>query len=186
MLQPIDLAWLAGIFDGEGSVGLYHRTARGKSAGWAYYVTISNADPSLILRAHALMTEICEGGQHRTRPYVRFDGKRRGNRRLCVSIVCGNKTASEKLLIAIRPYLIAKGPQADALLVAIRAKGSNAHGTDNELLWAISDQLKRMKAPDGDAEVKLQGLRSVAHRNEYGVSPNNNPRMSVRHEAEAS
>lgn len=47
ILSPTELAYIAGIVDGEGSVGLYELTAQRKYSGIICRVTVSNTDRSL-------------------------------------------------------------------------------------------------------------------------------------------
>ena len=167
MVSETDKAWAAGIFDGEGCIGLYQRMIRNKRSGWDYFVAISNSDPLLINRLAEIVTELTG-----KKAYIRTD-KRRGNRRTCFAIVVYTKGRITAFLKGIRPYLVCKGPQADVMMMAMYAKGNDAHGTNTELLLWAQAELIRLKAPYDDAEVTPDGLRYQEHRNDYPLSPNN-------------
>lgn len=160
-----DLGWMAGLMDGEGCISLYQRNRYGK--GWDYFVQISNTNPAIIKKSVDIIVSVTG-----SMPYVRLD-RIRGNRRPGFCIVLNRKDQIVSFLSAIRPYLTGKAAEADVLLYAIQHKGFRQP--------AIG-MLRDLKVPSyANAEVTLQGLRSGAHRNDYGVSPNNNPRTSAHH-----
>lgn len=168
MVSETDKAWLAGVFDGEGCIGLYARTIKGKRSGWDYFIAISNSDPLLVNRVADIVTGIT--GKH---PYIRSD-KPRGNRRVCFSVVVYTKQYIRAFLTGIRPFLVCKGLQADVMLVAMGAKGHGAGGSNPDVLQWAQAELQRLKEPYDNAEVTPDGLRYQAHRNDYPLSPNNN------------
>jgi hypothetical protein len=176
MATDLDIAWLAGVFDGEGCIGLYPRIIHGKRSGWDYFVVIANADAPLIRKAAEIVTHLTG-----KRPYIRSDMTRRGNRRVCYAITVQSRPRIIAWLEAMRPYLVAKGEQADIMLIALKARGHDAHGTNTEVLKYAALQLKAMKEPSqADAEVTLAGLRSLEHRNDKAVTPKNNLPTSPR------
>lgn len=183
MVSETDKAWMAGVFDGEGCVGLYPRILKGKRSGWDYFVAISNSDPLLINRLAEIVTEFTG-----KKPYIRTD-KRRGKRRICFAVVVYTKRYIAAFLKGIRPYLVCKGQQADVMLMAVNARGRGAGGSHPEILAWAQAELLRLKAPYDDAEVTPDGLRYQEHRNDYPLSPNNNagtsPQLLFWHEQTA-
>lgn len=167
MISETDKAWLAGVFDREGCIGLYPRILSGKRSGWDYFVAISNSDPLLVNRMAEIVAELTG-----KKAYIRTD-KRRGNRRTCFAVVVYTKRYITAFLKGIRPYLVCKGPQADVMLIAMNTRGNGAGGSNPEILAWAQAELLRLKAPYDDAEVTPDGLRYQEHRNDYPLSPNN-------------
>lgn len=102
MPASTDLAWLAGIIDGEGSLQL-------KAKAHAARITIRATDRRMIERAQQIATALgVRSGLHRQKPYglgkwpvfgVEFSGR---------NIL--------PLLLAVMPFLVVKGEQAAVLL----------------------------------------------------------------------
>lgn len=170
MATDTELAWLAGAFDGEGCVGLYPRTVKGKRSGWDYYVIITNCDERFIHKAASIIADVTG-----LQPYIRCDTRKFGGRRLCYHVVLTSKSRIVAFLRSMRPHLVVKGEQADLMIRAIQRKGNDAYGTDTAFLYYASEQIKALKEPShADAEVTLQGLRSGEHRNDEAVIPKYN------------
>ena len=169
MIGDTDIAWLAGLVDGEGCISLYKRTVHGRPYGWDYFFTISNADEAIIREAARVIRFLSE-----YEPYIRYD-KARGNRRPCYAVVLSRRSQMRDVLTALLPYLRGnKREQAALLLQALATK-------DRQKRYEIARALRILKTSYGDAEVTLSGLRSSVHRNDYQVSTNDNPGTSVRH-----
>lgn len=107
------LAWLAGFFDGEGSVGLY-LNGRAFSAK----ATIVNTD-----RAVLEVIQMSFGGTLR---------QRKNTGRPVYTLVMGGSTA-ETMLRAIRPYTLVKSAQIDVFMEA-RRRLVGERVTDDELI----------------------------------------------------
>lgn len=168
VIGDTDVAWLAGLIDGEGCISLYKRTVRGRPYGWDYFFTISNADEAIVLEAARVIRFLSEFD-----PYIRYD-KPRGNRRPCYSVVLSRRSQIQDVLNAVIPYLRGnKREQGQLLLQAL-------HTSNRDRRHQLARAIKALKSSYGDAEVTLGGLRSPAHRNDYVVSTNDNPRTSVR------
>ena len=136
--DPLEVAYFAGLFDGEGSVALYWRTdrkAKGrKNLGW--FLNIANTDPRPLVRAHQLF-----GGG-----FVPQPSRSPRNRMSWVWYINGSK--AERFLAAILPFLRIKKAQAEIFL-ALRASmpGAGRRRTDDRVAFedAAVKELKRLK-----------------------------------------
>jgi hypothetical protein len=155
--QGTDLAWLAGILDGEGSIGLY-KNGNGKNY---VRVTITNTDPLMyvaikkILHHHLIPVYIIMDGQDRDKGW-------RDKWRMAFT---GN-TAPTRLLTTILPFLISKKEEAELALEYIRSRSSYPKFTKAPLtereLWIVG-RMKELKQgrplrdymQDADLRVKI-------------------------------
>lgn len=101
-----DLAWAAGIVDGEGSIGIYRAPQRRYPGLFSYRVSlhVANTDPRMLLR----MEDIFGGRIYPMR-------KSSGQQRPLGQWVALNADALTALR-AMRPYLVCKADQADVAL----------------------------------------------------------------------
>lgn len=105
-LNNEDLAYIAGFFDGEGSVTIHENwrpSPRGKSPNHTLQVSIGNTDASVLIWVHSMF-----GGSLTTRK------PRPGHRIVTQWIIRSNGAA--KFLATIRPFLRMKTKQADIAL----------------------------------------------------------------------
>lgn len=130
MVVDTDLAWLAGILDGEGTIHLGRGNYCVKRNGrtWRYQciryvVIISNTDPSIILECQRIMNAISGGAVNRLK-YARVPKGYSPQYLLRITSCSGIK----KFLTALMPYLVGKKPQAELLM---------AYLTQRESKWKI-------------------------------------------------
>ena len=139
--QPteVEIAWLAGFFDGEGCIGIYP-----KSKGYSYIVTISNTDP----RPLAKFREIFGGNIHlnNNRHLAGHE-----NDRPCYHYALYARGAQLFLELAL-PYFVIKKEQAEIFLEARRNKspwvGRNFDLSRLANLAHLTEQLKTLKKAD--------------------------------------
>ena len=100
-LTETEKAYLAGIFDGEGSVGYY---LKGKSGYHTAQVAIYNCDPRVMdwIRDKVKFGSISTN--QKTGKYIGW------------SWICNSNRQVTEFLTTIRPYLIVKSDQVDLLL----------------------------------------------------------------------
>jgi hypothetical protein len=114
-VPPTTLAWIAGFFDGEGSVGLYHHKRPGNRYGrYILQITVTNT----VQRSVELIQETFRGTVY-SRPPVE------GRQRVYQWFASGK--IGERFLEAISPYLVIKAPQVALVLEArylLRGKGA--------------------------------------------------------------
>ena len=112
-IDPIQLAWTAGIVDGEGHISIKHL----RPTVYQLEIGITNTDPRLMQRLQTLF-----GG------HIKRHGKNSLSKRPCWTWCVCSKQA-ETFLRAIRPYLFVKAEQADIGLASraliVRASGKS-------------------------------------------------------------
>lgn len=140
--KETDLAWAAGIVDGEGCIGL----SRISNAHWSLRVAVGNTDIRMINKLKG-----CFGGS------VRLQNKKPGKdgfkrKPLWVWVLYGAK--AESFLVSIMPYLCNKADQAEIGISSRRylhAKryqrnyGSQAQAEKITTLTAMATELARLK-----------------------------------------
>lgn len=151
--NPNELAWLAGLFDGEGCVGFYRRSDARNRSGSAYYVVAA------ISMTHApTIKRVCELTGTRLSYSKRYDNPKHRN---CFAWKVYNAKA-RAFLEAILPYSITKAEEIRLALAAddLRSRSLNrsrkpgadryAPGTEEELDGMVS-KLKLVKRVEHDA-----------------------------------
>ena len=133
--KDTDLAWAAGVFDGEGCVLLAkHTTGNRKTESWLLRADVANTDPKMLVKLRAIFggTIVKKKLRDRYMPQWRW-------------IVYGPNAAS--VLTAMLPYLITKKEQAEVALLSrkfLRGKHEvNQEKLDN-MRWA-GQKLKDLK-----------------------------------------
>lgn len=167
------LAWLAGIVDGEGSIGFYV----GKT-GWkgnhnkkytyhiAHQVCIANTNTLIIQEAHNIVSAILGEKTPVTDIQVVADRRpERTNSRIGYCVNVKNHNSVIKVLSALEPYLVGKKSQAQVMLNLLKNHRPYAKYTKVEL--QVIDLLKDMKkhnttSQDDNAELSRESQDSQA------------------------
>ncbi len=145
--REVDLAWLAGIIEGEGCIYayLYKHSILPNFQALFIRVQITNNDPRIIQKATRIMSEIGVG-------YAFKLDKIRGNRNQTMIVIVAGKGRVKKLLTHIRPYLSGKSEQADLLLRIIEVREEMTHRyekgnriTDNPVIISLVNKLQEAK-----------------------------------------
>lgn len=138
----IKAAYLAGLIDGEGSVGFKrskeNRPGRRKPLYYTANIQITNCDLTLLNEVRKIFD--CLGIRH---SYFLRNMKARNSKWRDAGNVSVNRTEdSAKLLKLILPYLISKKLRAEILLefcearIAVGVKGSLPH-KEEKRMWAL-------------------------------------------------
>jgi hypothetical protein len=149
--EVADMAWLAGILDGEGTMHLAF--ARNRSY---VQIAVTNTNPYLIQR----VSQIWE------RQNVRFSIAllKRPPRREYLSIVTTGLGSSQKVLESVLPYLTAKRPQAVCLLSYLTwraAQGYHGYTPDFKTMSEkVREEMHRLRYQD----FNLQRLSRTASK----------------------
>lgn len=109
----IDLAWLAGIVDGEGSIGSYYH---GASRVPTVKVSVYNSNWPLVKRVISIIHAI-------TKRRVTASEKprvRKGKNLRVWQVVVNRKSSADQLLRILIPYMTAKRPQAERAVAILR------------------------------------------------------------------
>lgn len=137
-LTDAEKGYLAGLFDGEGCVGYYRRYTKGIS-----YHSASLHICSTDLRAiEWVATKVGYGNVTSTQ---------NGTRKVAYSWQLCNKPQVEEVLKMIRPYLIIKADQADALFTLWKIEETLPKGYKSltpetiALRQRMADEIKRLK-----------------------------------------
>ena len=108
IVSEVDLAWLAGIVDGEGCLTIFRRTNKSSSGSRiispAASATITNSNLSLMVRCMEILDFL--GVKYR------YINPRNSNKRPLRRIQIRNYDSLRVLIRQIKPYLIAKTNQA--------------------------------------------------------------------------
>lgn len=135
-LTPMETGWLAGIIDGEGSLGIY-RVGRNHSAG----LQIISTDECLMNEVDRLVAKL--GIQKPSRRYACTRCTRGQYWKLSVN----RKRQLEVILTAVREGLILKAPQAD-LVLSFCAKRYHRWNpptkSDRAAIMDMADQCKQL------------------------------------------
>lgn len=130
-LTELDKVWLAAMIDGEGTIGIYRSRRPKCRSGWRYYpvVSINNTDRRIIDR----FVDLTEDWISRVRDYMpkNLNGNRIYNAEIRYKTV-------GTFLRQIRPYLVAKGEQADLAFEFIKLQ-RNVGQRNYHLLQPFND-----------------------------------------------
>jgi len=182
-IDNIKLAWLAGIVDGEGSIGagivdgegsigVYvsktvqrtRRKARYESVHVVYQFTIANTNTLLIEEVHNIVSAILGKMTPVTAIQVVADKRpERTNSRIGYCVNVKDHKGIIKILSALEPYLISKKSQAQVMLKLLRNHQWHTKYTKMEM--DVIEILKKMKKHntvlrDGNAELNRESLDS--------------------------
>ena len=129
-----EIAYFAGLFDGEGCIGIYKHPR----SGFSYKLTLSNTDPRPLIRAHQIFgghlrksTRAGQGTHQRDIWRWEPDGRR-----------------SSRFLMAIYPHLIIKKEQASIFLRIIESVKTGGRRRSPEHVAAVvaaAADLRRLK-----------------------------------------
>lgn len=133
MVPETDLAYLAGLWDGEGSITIFVARERNKTDKLVPTLVLVNTNAHIIAKA----MRIIEALGARLHVFERPESKKHKG---CFQLTTRNMQHIEKILSAMLPYLEGKKPQAEMVLGYVRrrmalaeAKGRKTHlGYDNE------------------------------------------------------
>lgn len=115
----IELAWLAGILDGEGSIGLAKCAAPKSSTGYIITpsIQVSNRDKKIIAEVSRIFELIEAKGSYCT--HTRFENDKWADE----FIIHDSKHMDIiKILEAVKQYLISKTAQADIVLAYCKSR----------------------------------------------------------------
>lgn len=133
MARVEDLAYIAGVIDGEGSIGVYS-TSKCKSS--TLQVVINMTDQEAINLAYSMF-----GGK------LYSQVGRAGDRRLYRWIVTGKR--AQEVLVLIKPFIRVKRLQLEmALTFPISTQGVTLSDADKYLRQVIDFRLREMKRPN--------------------------------------
>lgn len=139
-LTDAQAAWLAALFDGEGTIGLWRIRRHANASGWVYRagLSIANTNRQLLEAVNSLVDGWATVGDMR-------DGNK--SHRPCYKVVLRQRAALT-VLRQIAPYLIVKRRQAEIVMMFREALENAGARTAEEherfaVLWAECRDLNR-------------------------------------------
>jgi len=104
----IELSWLAGIWDGEGSFVIYKQKKNHNKYALTTHITLTNTNIVLIEKVVEIMDKLIVGGHifKEERKNLRL------NHKDCYHITISGMIKQEKFVGKLLPYLVAKKPHA--------------------------------------------------------------------------
>ena len=140
MVRDVEIGWLAGVIDGEGSITLARRS---DSHAFHVWLTITNTCLPLLERAMDIMVRL--GAE---KVYLHYNDRRHlrigaTQKRPCYRIYVGTLPGITTILRAVLPQLTAKRPQAELVLEYAGGRGAYArkrvNARDVEIAQLVSD-----------------------------------------------
>ena len=107
-----DLAWLAGIWDGEGHISIRRTLLRGKAPQYSPRLGMTNSNVQILSKARQILDALGVGYYFREKD----DGGFPGSSKQCWVIAIETMTNAVRFIANIRPFLIGKSFQADCIL----------------------------------------------------------------------
>jgi len=140
-VREIELAWLAGIIDGEGCI-YFGKRFDGK--GKPYHrlsISIANSDVRMIAKASQIYEALNLRFAYQLRTFAKFMKKHQ----MC--IIVDSQGTGRKLLEAIYPYLVSKKDQAKLVLEYFEWRKGYQRGNaiDQNKVIDFSEKLKMLK-----------------------------------------
>lgn len=115
--REVRVAWLAGIFDGEGTFGIYRKwSGRNRYSQLFYHFNIANTDKKIISEIHAIFSE--NGIISRIKNHVydsRPQAKTYKGNKPCWRVHLHGKSNMAKALSLLIPYLVGRKKQAEIM-----------------------------------------------------------------------
>lgn len=139
-MNKVQMAYLAGLIDGEGNIAIQTRAAGNhgtRQRSYINYLRVANTD----IRMLEWIRETTGYGT------ISSDVRQRGNRRQCYQWICAARQA-EEILRAVFPYLVIKKEQA-ALVFEFRATFIVRHcrgGVPTDLLMRRKRHFEQLQA----------------------------------------
>ncbi len=146
-----DMAWLAGLYDGEGS---FHIARNGKSK-YQVRITLTNCDSILIAHAVGVMNKMG------VEPWINSYNPKNPRSRTAYTVVLSSMANAKKLILGLKPYLVGRAGQASLILKFVESReryngmdrGINAPYTDEE--DHLVDELRTINQR-GASEIRCQ------------------------------
>ena len=165
VVSSTDLAWAAGIIDGEGTVRLNHGLRNtNRTEIFTPIIAVNNTDIRMVVKLKEMFggSIHVSGGKY---PY-QYKGAIRRRKVTHMWTVCAD--AALATAESLKPYLVCKKEQAEKLLLFYKMKRQrggkmNAHGiVDPALKTANDEKLKHQRK-------LFEELKAMHHEGEYTI-----------------
>ena len=160
-INKLDLAYLAGIWDGEGCITVWRSKRPNGVDRYTCSIVLVNTNKTLIDNAERILglVDVYPKIYHRTW---------KGNQKDNYQLTSRNLDECEKVIKSLYPYLVSKKPQANLALKFIKSRKLRlskskgwGHGTPyskDEIKWSIEIQKMNRKGKQESSETKRQTL----------------------------
>lgn len=142
-VKETQLAWLAGIIDGEGCIGAFRKTRKHRSGNTTMlpvpYVTIVNSSHSLMVEVESILKALGVSAYG-------FHESRNGTNRLMKRFAIKNLESILTLLDAVIPYLVAKRVQAEVMREFLKICGGRTSNVEERMPYFY--RLQELKQAD--------------------------------------
>ncbi len=153
MFTELDIAWLAGLVDGEGSLVVFHD--KRANHGLLVHVTMNMVDKETIERVGAIFREL-SGDRVPVREKRPLSGF---SRRLQHVVDVSSKAGCLRTLLALRPYLVTKRLQAELIINILRRAVQEKKYSITAIDTVMFELSKRLKRDDsGEARAEAEAL----------------------------
>ncbi|MFA5377191.1 MAG: hypothetical protein WC455_15680 [Dehalococcoidia bacterium] len=160
--QQARLAWLAGIFDGEGTVGIYNRP---KSNNWFVIVSLCNTHQQSRFMVASILDEINVSGYWQDRKPENPKHNARW------SVVISGYGKVSRFLSALMPYLVVKQLQAQIMLIFINSRQNKPMGGRTCNLPNAKQWTKKNDSSLDEFELGcIEALKELKHANSLNES----------------
>ena len=153
-ITDTDIAWLAGIMDAEGSIGLY------KNGNGNYYarVTITNTDIRMFDKIKNILEKL------HLSVYIKENERQKGrNWKPRWQMVFSGSTKPKKFLNTLMPYLVTKKLEAKLTLEFIESRSIKRYQNREGSLWSKAPLTKREQSLVDE----VKNLKQVRHLRDY-------------------
>lgn len=143
-MEDTKLAWLAGLWDGEGSIAMFERKERNRIIKFCPALVLVNTNLDIINEAQKLLKELGANFHFFTRKSNNPKWK------TVYQLTTRNSGYIAKVLVAINPYLVGKRSQAELMLRYLnrRSELPRTHASEdkgferfgNSIMTAITNQ----------------------------------------------
>lgn len=162
MAKDTELAWLAGLWDGEGSITIFTHVEKNGAKKICPTLLVVNTDQTIIAEAARLLDEMGTS-------FAVFERKNPSDKHKdCYQLSTRNMAYIKTVLEAILPYLVGKKPQAQLVLRYVNKKltqretnGRPRYDENDYILQAETQALNKRGKPTPDTSTTKGETTSV-------------------------
>ena len=121
-----DIAWLAGIMDGEGTIALYSRPGTHREYMYAHF-GFAGTDMRIVQRGRDILKGIC-GDESAVRLHAKPRSKANPKWKDAMEVRLEKQQPLHAAMTALTPYLVGKKQNAEIVLEWLSSRLSRPHG----------------------------------------------------------
>lgn len=151
-LTDVDRAWMAGFFDGEGSIGLYRKNKAGVFYAVSTRLTITQTDKNILVpffNAFGGALTLLDRPERATVRHTQY-----------WTWSCDNVSYAALFMQTIRPWLRQKGEEADILIDFLKNRFVYSLEHKGELIDRMAElKTRRTSHYDAERSAKIRAIR---------------------------